>query len=132
MKRLFIALILACVTAGVAYAVFLRACPENKKFDCEIKWLSHKLALTPEQADRIRAIHMKHCPSMNGLGAQTKTCGDPARKAELKQACGESTAKLIEAVCAELTPQQREAYAKLLEARKQQKPPQTHPPESAK
>jgi len=131
MKRLFIALILACVTAVAAYAIFLRACPENKKFDCEIKWLSHKLALTPEQTERVRALHLKYCPSMNGLCAQMKSCGDPARKTELNRACSESTGKLIEAVCAELTPPQREAYAKLLESRKQKKPPQAHPPAPA-
>jgi hypothetical protein len=132
MKRLLIALILACVTAGAAYAIFLRACPENKRFDCEIKWLSHKLALTPEQTERVRAAHLKYCPSMNGLGAQAKNCGEPNQKAELKQACGESTCKLIDAVCAELTPQQREVYLKLLEARKQKNTPQAQPPEPAK
>jgi len=133
MKRLLIALVLACVTAGAAYAIFLRACPENKRFDCEIKWLSHKLALTPEQTERVRAAHLKYCPTMNGLGAQVNACGDPSRKVELKQACGESTSMLIEAVCAELTPQQREVYMKLLEARKQKNtPPQAQPPAPAK
>jgi hypothetical protein len=131
MKRLLLALILACVTAGAAYAIFLRANPENKKFDCEIKWLSHKLSLTSEQAERIRAIHVKYCPSMNGLVAQMKACGDPAKKSELKQACCNSTSKLVESVCAELNPQQREDYLKLLEdqKRKQQTP---KPPNPAK
>lgn len=132
MKRLLIALILACATAGAAYAIFIRTCTESQKFDCEIKWLSHKLALTPEQTERVRAIHLKYCPSMNGLGAQAKACGDPARKVELKQACGESTGRLIAAVCAELTPRQREAYLELLEARKQKAAPQVKPPETAK
>lgn len=132
MKRLLIVLLLACVTAGAAYAIFLRACPEQKKFDCEIKWLSHKLALTPEQTERVRAIHLQHCPSMNGLGLQAKTCGEPTRKVELKQACNESTRRLIEAVSAELTPPQREAYVKLLEARNLQKSPQAQPLSTAK
>lgn len=133
MKRLLIALVLALVTAGAAYAIFLRACPENKKFDCEIKWLSHKLALTPEQSERIRAIHLQHCPSMNGLGSKMKACNDPARKAELKEACGESTQRLIEAVCAELNPQQREAYLKLIGTCKERSAtPQPKPAESAK
>lgn len=130
MKRLLVALLIACVTAGAAYAIFLRACPENKKFDCEIKWLSHKLALSPEQADRIRAIHVAHCPSMNGMRTQWKSCSDPARKEGLGQACNESTNKLVEAVCAELTPAQREEYRRIVEARKQRK--QQQPAPSAK
>jgi len=121
MKRLLIAILLACITAGVAYALFLRTCPETRRFDCEIKWLSYKLALSPEQTERIRAIHLKHCPSMNGLGTQVKTCGDPALKDKLVQACGQSTDRLIQEVQAELTAEQRVAYAALLEARGQQK-----------
>jgi hypothetical protein len=132
MKRLFIALILAFATAGAAYAVFLKARPENQKFDCEIKWLSHKLSLTPEQTDRVRAIHLKYCPSMNGLGAQLKSCSNPAKSAELKQVCRNSTDQLVDAVCAELTPPQREEYLKLLEARKQKPPPAQQPPPACK
>jgi len=119
MKRLLIALLLACVTCAAGYEVFIKVRPENKKFDCEIKWLSHKLALTPEQTDRVRAIHLKYCPSMNGLGVQWKSCSDPQRAAELKQSCGESADKLVQSVCAELTPLQREEYLKLLAAWKQ-------------
>jgi hypothetical protein len=133
MKRLFIALILACVTAAAAYGVFLKVRPGNQKFDCEIKWLSHKLALTPEQTDRVRAIHLKYCPSMNGLGTQLKSCSDSAKSAELKEACCNSANKLVDSVCAELTPQQREEYMKLLEARGQNQPmPNQQPPPSAK
>lgn len=128
MKRLFIALLLACVTCVGGYEVFIKTRPENKKFDCEIKWLSYKLSLTPEQTDRVRAIHLKYCPSMNGLGAQLKSCSEPKQAAELKQSCRESTDKLVESVCAELTPPQREEYLKLLAARKQRQRQQTQPP----
>lgn len=121
MKRLLIALLLACVTCAAGYEVFCRSRPENKKFDCEIKWLSHKLALTPEQTDRVRAIHQKYCPSMNGLGAQWKSCSDPQRAADLKNSCSASADKLVQSVCAELTPLQCEEYLKLLAARKQSK-----------
>ena len=119
MKRLFIVLVLACVTCGATYAIFLKARPENQKFDCEISWLSHKLSLTPEQTARVRAIHVKYCPSMNGLGAEFRSCSDPQRASEIKQSCKDSANKLVEAVCAELTPPQREEYLKLLEARRQ-------------
>lgn len=127
MKRLLVVLLIACVTAGGAYAIFLRTCPENKKFDCEIKWLSHKLELTPEQTERVRAIHVQLCPSMNGLHSKWKSCSDPAQKPAIGQACAESTSKLVEAVCAELTPAQREEYLQILEARKQHKQ-QKHKP----
>lgn len=128
MKRLFLVLLLACLTCAGGYEIFIKARPENKKFDCEIKWLSHKLSLTPEQATRVRAAHVKHCPSMNGLGEELKSCADPKRAAELKQLCGESADKLVEAVSAELTPLQREEYLKLLSARKQrQQQPQSTP-----
>ncbi|MFT3782513.1 MAG: hypothetical protein QM790_10910 [Nibricoccus sp.] len=119
MKRILIALVLACVTGVAAYAIFCRALPENKKFDCEIKWLSHKLSLSSEQTERVRAIHVKYCPSMNGLGAKVKSCSNPDEKTELKQACAKSTAKLVEEVCAVLTPAQRAEYLRLLDECKQ-------------
>jgi hypothetical protein len=128
MKRLFIALLLACVTCVGGYEVFIKTRPENEKFDCEIKWLSYKLSLTPEQTDRVRAAHVKYCPSMNGLGAQFKSCSDPQRERELKQSCKDSANKLVEAVCAELTPPQREEYLKLLAARKEQQQQQAQTP----
>jgi hypothetical protein len=128
MKRLFLVLLLACVTGVAGYEVFCKIRPENQKFDCEIKWLSHKLALTPEQAARVRAAHVKYCPSMNGLGAEYKSCSDPQRVGELKKTCKDSANKLVEAVCAELTPPQREEYLKLLEARKQRQQQAAPPP----
>lgn len=128
MKRLVIVLLLACVTGVAGYEIFCKARPENQKFDCEIKWLSHKLALTPEQAIRVRAAHVKYCPSMNGLGAQYKSCSDSQRVGELKKTCKDSTNKLVEAVCAELTPAQCEEYLKLLEARKQDRKQPAPPP----
>ncbi len=129
MKRLFLVLVLACATCGATYAIFLKAQPKNQKFDCEISWLSHKLSLTPEQTARVRAIHVKYCPSMNGLGAQLKSCSDPQQTADIKQSCKDSANKLVEAVCAELTPSQREEYLKVLEARKQHPPvPAQSPP----
>jgi len=129
MKRLFFVLLLACVTCVAGYEMLIKVRAENKKFDCEIKWLSCKLALTPEQTARVRAAHVQHSPSMNGLAAQLKACTDPNRGAELKQACCESNEKLVQSVCAELTPPQRVEYLKLIEAWKQrpQQPAQPLP-----
>jgi len=128
MKRLLIALLLACVTGAAAYAVFMKARPENAAFDCEIKWLSHKLALTPEQTDRVRALHLKYCPTMNGLKAACARNQDSSRVRELEQACRDSSVKLVEAVSAELTPVQRENYMKLLAASKCSKEPEPSGP----
>ncbi len=114
MKRFLIVLILACVTGAGAYGVFMMARPENQKFDCEMKWLSHKLALTPEQSERVRERHLKYCPTMNGLKAACACNHDSAKASELDQACRDSAAKLVDAVLAELTPPQRKAYLELI------------------
>jgi len=117
MKRLIFALVLACVTGAAAYAVYWKTQAANRQFDCEISWLSHKLALTPEQTARVRELHLKYCPTMNGLNLACTRNQDPSRAPELAQACRESTAKLVEAVSAELTPGQKEGYQQLLAAR---------------
>jgi hypothetical protein len=113
MKRLLLALLLACLAGTAAYAIFYKARSDDSKFDCEMSWLSQKLALTPEQSKHVRELHEKFCPSMNGMKAKLACC-DAAQKTELQQACCASSDKLVEAVSAELTPSQREAYAKLL------------------
>jgi hypothetical protein len=116
MKRLLFALVLACLSGGVAYAVLLKTRSATRQFDCEISWLSHKLALSPEQTSRVRKLHLKFCPTMNGLSAMCAANRDPARAPELMQACRASTTKLVETVSAELNPEQRERYRQLLEA----------------
>jgi hypothetical protein len=117
MKRLIFALVLACVSGAVAYAVYFKTQSANRQFDCEISWLSYKLALTPQQTARVRELHLKYCPTMNGLNAACSRNHDTARNAELAQACRESTTKLVETVSAELTSEQRTIYMKLLAAR---------------
>ena len=117
MKRLIFALVLACVTGAVAYAVLLKTQAANRKFDCEISWLGYKLALTSEQITRVRELHLKYCPTMNGLNAACARNRDVDRAPELAQACRNSTAKLVEAVSAELTPEQKQKYLQLLAAR---------------
>jgi len=116
MKRLIFALVLACVSGAVAYAVYFKTQSANRQFDCEISWLSYKLSLTPQQTARVRELHLKYCPTMNGLNAACSRNHDTARSAELAQACRESTTKLVETVSAELTPGQRANYLKLLAA----------------
>jgi hypothetical protein len=116
MKRLIFALVLACVSGAFAYAVLLKMRSANRQFDCEISWLSHKLALTPEQAIHVRDLHLKYCPTMNGLNAACANNHDPARAPGLMQACRDSTARLVETVSAGLTPEQREKYRQLLAA----------------
>lgn len=116
MKRLLFALVLACVSGAVAYAVLMRTRSADRQFDCEMSWLSHKLELSPAQAVRVRDLHLKYCPTMNGLNAVCANNRDPARAAELNQASRDSTAKLVEAVSAELKPEQREKYRQLLAA----------------
>lgn len=128
MKRLILALVLACITGAAAYAVFLRTRTENRQFDCEISWLSHKLELTPEQTARVRALHVQYCPTMNGLKAACARNHDAAQASELAQACRVSTAKLIETVSAELTPVQREKYQQLLARESMKKPKPAEPP----
>ena len=114
MKRLIFALVLACVTGAAAYAVFWKTQAANRQFDCEISWLGHKLSLTPEQLVRVRELNLKYCPMMNGLTESCTSSHDPARAQELARACRESTAKLVEAVSAELTPDQKKGYLQLL------------------
>jgi len=114
MKRLIFALVLACVSGAVAYAVLLRTRSASQQFDCEITWLSHKLSLTREQTIRVRELHLKYCPTMNGLNAACAGSSDPARASELVKACRESTAKLVEMVSAELSPEQRAKYLELV------------------
>ena len=116
MKRLIFALVLACVSGAIAYAVLLKTRSASRQFDCEISWLSHKLALSPEQTVRVRELHLKYCPTMNGLNAACAKNHDPARAPELMQACRDSTAKLVETVSASLTPEQRDKYLHLLAA----------------
>jgi hypothetical protein len=116
MKRLIFALVLACISGAVAYAVLLKTRTASRQFDCEVSWLSHKLALSPEQTVRVRELHLKYCPTMNGLGAACANNHDPARAPELMQACRDSTAKLVETVSAALTTEQRETYRQLLSA----------------
>jgi len=128
MKRLFFALVLACVTGGIAYAVFWKTQSANRAFDCEISWLSYKLALTPEQTARVRELHVKFCPTMNGLNAACARNHDPARAPELARACSDSITKLVETVSAELTPEQKERYLRLLAARDEN---QTREPKGA-
>jgi len=117
MKRLLFALVLACVTGAIAYAVFWKTQSANRDFDCEISWLSYKLALTPEQTARVRELHLKFCPTMNGLNAACARNRDPARAPELARACSDSIAKLVERVSAELTQEQKERYLRLLATR---------------
>jgi len=114
MKRLILVLVLVCVSGAAAYAFFLKAHAVNQQFDCEISWLSHKLALTPEQTARVRELHLKYCPTMNGLQAACSHNQDAAKNLELAQACRDSTAKLVETVSAELTPAQKEKYLQLV------------------
>jgi hypothetical protein len=115
MKRLILVLVLVCGSGVAAYAVFLKThTAANQQFDCEISWLSHKLSLTPEQTARVRELHLKYCPTMNGLQASCSHNQDSEKRMELAQACRDSTAKLVEAVSAELTPVQKEKYLQLL------------------
>ncbi len=114
MKRLFFALVLACVVGTVGYGVFCKTQARNREFDCEISWLSNKLSLTPQQTARVRELHLKYCPMMNGLNAACVNNHDSARAPELEQACRDSTSKLIETVSAELTPKQKDVYLKLV------------------
>jgi len=114
MKRLLLVLVLACGSGVAAYAVFLKTHAVNQQFDCEISWLSHKLSLTPEQMARIRELHLKYCPTMNGLQAACSHNQDAVKSPELAQACRDSTTKLVETVSAELTPVQKEKYLQLV------------------
>jgi hypothetical protein len=115
MKRVFLALFLVLITAAAAYAVFLKVRP-NGRFECEMQWLSKKLSLSPEQAQRVRALHYQYCPTLNGLCSKTKATHDASQQLELKQRCNESTRLLVEKVCAELTEEQRTQYLKLVES----------------
>jgi hypothetical protein len=121
MKRILLALLLACCSGAVAYAVFHKTRPANKRFDCEIKWLSHKLELSPEQTRRVRALHLQHSPDLNGLKSSWKRACETEKAAELERACRASYAKLIETVSAELNAEQREKFLALIESKKRKK-----------
>lgn len=117
MKRLLLVFLLVTAVGGAAYGTYIWKRPVNPGFDCEIRWLSHKLELSPAQTARVRELHLRYCPTMNGLKGELDGNTDPGRQPALQQACRDSSARLVEAMSAELTPSQKQVYRELLESR---------------
>lgn len=109
MKRIwfFLGLFIASALLGGALYAALR--PVRSEDERKMDWLADRLGLSAEQRTKIWQLHVRHCPQIGKLGVECSVATPGAR-----QQCRQATEQLVRAVSAELTPEQRERYLKLV------------------
>lgn len=119
MRRVFGATAAALVVAVGAHAWYLHAHDTPEPYETEIRWLSAELNLTDDQASRVRALHVAHCPDMDSLYQELEQQRAAAPEApacrEVEKRCAQSTERLIDEVAAVLEPAQRARYLELVQ-----------------
>jgi hypothetical protein len=112
MKRWILVTLLLCAGALVGRAVYSAARPVSEK-PCTMAWLEQELNLTPEQKIRIEQLHAQSDSTIQKLRSEYAQC-DKSRTDGARASCEKATKELIERVAAELNPEQRQKYFKLV------------------
>jgi len=116
-KRLIASLILAAATAVVAHGIYSELRPAPSVEQRAIGWLARELELTAEQQRAIFEIHQRRCAEMGRWLEEAAATGSPHphRRHHAYGACRAATGALIEEVSAQLGPEQRARYLRLVE-----------------
>jgi hypothetical protein len=118
MRRILVA-VAAALLALTAHAWYVQAHRPAEPYAREIAWLARELALSPQQTEQVRAVHVAYCPGMDTLHRELReertVAPDPARCEAIEDQCARSTAGLIQEVSALLTPVQRARYLELVQ-----------------
>lgn len=133
MKR-FILLIFVATAAGLAAFIFTRQmAPEPSPGD-ELAWVIREFRLTPEQAERVEALHLayqpvcaRHCAAVfsvrtrlaelerDGLTDGPAYGGVEREMAELVDICTRATREHLREVAAVMNPEEGRRYLALVE-----------------
>lgn len=112
MKKWILALVLVLAGAAIAHGVYIRVCPRVAENRCTMQWLKAQLDLSPEQFAKIEAIHKARWPMLKQLQKEQQCAKEDGGGGG--GVCERATQELIEAVCAELRPEQRAKYLSLV------------------
>ncbi len=125
-------LLVAAVAGAASFGLtrLLSPGPESTAGN-ELTWLTQEFQLTPQQAQRIQALHAayrpicaQHCAAILDTKAELATAETPAAKGQIEQrlsalkaTCHDSTQAHLEAVAAAMSPEQGQRYLAMISPR---------------